>query len=177
MKDGQPILLGEANDRKEPQEPINGPVFEAGPGWGKKTKDWLKKYFFKVVLPVAVAIIIFGVAAGQKDNSGGLSIKNEDLLAGPVFSQLVARGDSKTLLARRALGEYLASNPEVKLVLGQKVFLENHLAALIPKIQLSLNQKIEFKTADIEALIDEAKSLTSSQTEKWAGYGSSAGLK
>lgn len=43
----------------EPKLISSGPIFEPGPGWGAKIKDWLGRHFWTVVVPLAAALGLY----------------------------------------------------------------------------------------------------------------------
>ncbi|MEK7154299.1 MAG: hypothetical protein AAB792_01960, partial [Patescibacteria group bacterium] len=118
----QPLLLATIKD--EPEKVSrgmlpSGPVFDFGPGWGFYVKKWLKKYFLKIFVPVMIIIVAIGVFTARK------GAENEKRPAEKeIMTVVIVRGDSRALLARKALVEYLKENPEESLSNGQKLFIE-----------------------------------------------------
>mgnify|MGYP001589209612 CR=1 FL=1 len=151
-----------------------GPVFEFGPGWGAKTKKWFKKYVLAADCPLCrntryiliiglVFIIFFGPRLELWMNP-----KKQAPAQAAIIKVLVQKGDSKTKLARRALVDYLVKSPE-ELTGGQKIFIENILSRKITT-GLKVNGNIEFATEDIRSALNESKTLTPFQLQKWEEY-------
>lgn len=85
-----------------------------------------------------------------------------------VISQTVVRNDNQTLLARRAISEYLATHPEVKLSNGVRLFLETSLAqSRRGSARLTVGSTVEFPLSEIESLIEKSKTLSPIQLRKW----------
>jgi len=53
----QPIQINEQQVNQEHSPVLSGPVFDAGPGWGKRLNNWLNKYFSKIILPIVSTLI------------------------------------------------------------------------------------------------------------------------
>ncbi len=153
----------------------SGPVFEAGPGWGKKVKIWFKKYFYKVFLPIVIVLLfIYALTTRQKVET---SVNLSPFPTPDSISQKVQRGDSRTLIAREALSKYLQASTDEILSTGQKIFIENKLSQLIPATILKTGLIIDIKISDIRSLIDQSKQLSKSQLEKWAQFTPKTGIK
>lgn len=162
MADTQPKLLNSVNHLHVP----DGPIFEAGPGWGFKIKKWLNKNFFRKVLPaITVLVLVFGLFLFFKNYEKTDKNKRANT---NIITQTVLVGDSKTLVTRRALVSYLEKFPE-SLSNGQKVFIEETLRKMISG-NLAANMRIEFKTEDIKTAIDKSLRLSPAQLEKWGEY-------
>lgn len=144
----------------------NGPVFEAGPGWGVKIKKWFGKYFFKAVLPVVIVVaVIYGIASRQTDNQTADEDKSP-VSAQAAISQTINRGDSRIMLARRALAKYLEQSPQ-DLTKGQKVFIETALGRAVSRPELKTGESLEFKIDDIKTALTKSKELSVSQLKRW----------
>lgn len=162
----------EPKNEVEPKLIQSGPVFESGPGWGAKTKKWLNKYFYRVVLPIIViALLVYGFKNRPKSNREiGLSPSPKITASQNVISQEVRKGDSRTLIARRALADYLQTATDVTLSAGQKVFVENKLSQLLANSALKVASNVEIKIDDIQAAITESQRLTKFQLQKWEEF-------
>jgi hypothetical protein len=165
MTEYQPELMTPPDNKY----PGSGPVFEAGPGWGKKLNEWFKKNFAKWILPVVGAVIIAAIILNLYKNNPGATatptVANTNLISQPV-----QKGDSRTLVARHALAQYLQMNPDQSLTNGQKLFIEEVLRRKIDAKPLAVGTTIEFSVSDIESAISQAKQLAPSTLAKWEIY-------
>lgn len=159
-------------NQEEPQLLNSGPVFEPGPGWGAKTKNWFKKYFYKVILPIIiVALVGYGLFTRQEDEEPtDISLSPTPVVNDEIIIQEVQRGDSRTTIARRALAEYLTTAIDDVPTAGQKVFIENKLSQSLTDTILKVGTSIEIKIDDVKSVIEESKQLTQSQLQKWEGF-------
>ncbi len=158
-------------NKEEPQLLNSGPVFEPGPGWGAKIKNWFKKYFYKAILPIIIALlIIYGLTSREKSDFPVNTMASPSPSAESIVAQEVQRGDSRTTIARRALAEYLTTAIDDILTAGQKVFIENKLSQSLTGAILKIGTSIEIKTDDIKSVIEESKQLTQSQLQKWEEF-------
>ena len=152
----------------------NGPVFEFGPGWGAKTKKFLKKYALGgdcslcrdtryVLLAVIIILVVgwpyFKKMAGQQ--------QPEPLTGQIKIAEVVQPGDSKIKFARRALADYLAESPDITLTNGQKVFIETILGQGITSDTFKTGASIEFPAETMKSAIAKSKSLSPSQLKYW----------
>lgn len=161
MVNEQPKLLNGPDKRL-----FDGPVFDFGPGWGFYVKRWLGKYLFKIVLPALVVIVAMGifVSRNEAENGEKTTANNE------IIKIAVLRGDSRALLARKALAEYLKGNPQEMLSGGQKLFIEETLRQKLTNPKLTVGEIMKFTIDDIKAAIAQAEQLTQFQLEVWEGY-------
>ncbi len=165
MTEHQPKLL---------KESTRGPVFEFGPGWGTKTKKWLKKYILasnctlcrnaRYILLAGIIILIFG-GPWLKRLIG--TPENTTLTGQIKIAEVVQSGDSKIKLARHILADYLAQSPATILSNGQKVFIETILGQKIDSNIFRAGANIEFASDDIKSAIAQSQSLTPCQLQRW----------
>ena len=167
MTDEQPKLLNGPD-----QESFGGPVFEPGLGWGFYVKKWLKKYFLKIIVPIAITVITIGVFTARKGTENGI----ETTTANETVKITVLRGDGPALAARRALAEYLKSSPE-ELTAGQKIFIEEILRGKIGGQKLVVGEEVSFNLNNIKEAISQSKNLSSYQLQVWEGYARKAKLE
>lgn len=175
MITNQPILLNQpTNKQQHRQQHPSGPIFEFGPGWGHKTKKWLKKYILagdcllcrntRYILIAGIIILIIGWPQFKKMSHR----QPQDSLTGQIkIAEIVRTGDSKIKLARRALADYLAQFPDPALTNGQKVYIETVLGQEIDSNDFRTGNNIELSTNDIKSVITQSKSLSSSQLQRW----------
>jgi len=142
-----------------------GPIFEIKPGWGGRLKKWIKNNYKRFLTGILIGLIIAtGIVLAIKQ--GRTPVKTQ---TATMITQVVAKGDSQTLIARKALAEYLSEFSNTSLTSGQKVFIEELLQKEI-KGKLVEGTKIEFKIEDIENLIEQSFNLLPSTLEKWEMY-------
>lgn len=173
MTDQQPKLLNQSNNKQLPDGSIyskfqgsgGGPIFESRPGWGFYVKRWFGKYFFKIILPAVVIIIIISIYISPKSTENG----KETITPNETIKIMVLRGDGPALAARRALAEYLKSSPE-ELTAGQKIFIEEILRQKITDQVLIVGDQVKFTFDDIGTAIEQSKQLTEFQLQKWEEY-------
>lgn len=145
----------------------SGPVFEAGPGWGAKTKQWLGRYFFKVIVPMAVVVlVIYAIAARSPNSAEDSATESPAPTITPSISIEVNRGDSRISIARRALAKYLTLSPG-ELTDGQKLFIETEFGQKTKGIALKIGETIDINIDDLKAVIEKSKTLTKTQLDKW----------
>lgn len=148
----------------------SGPVFEFGPGWGTKTKIWLRKYFLKAVVPAVVFLFVLVLLTRGLDKlSERAQLTATPNLNKSVVALTVARGDGPVLAARRALTEYLKSYPE-ELTVGQKIFIEEILRKGISGQKLVVGGEVNFDLNSIKGAISQSKNLSPYQLQVWEGY-------
>lgn len=150
----------------------SGPVFEAGPGWGFYVKKWLKKYFLKIIIPAAIAVIVIGILTAQRGTENGEKTETAD----ETVKITVMRGDGLVLVCRRALAEYLKIFSQ-ELTAGQKVFIEEILRKKIGIKKLIIGEEVEFSFNDIKEAILQSKNLSPYQLQVWEDYARKAGIK
>jgi hypothetical protein len=166
----QSLLLTTIKDETEKLQyraPLPGPVFEPGPGWGFYIKRWFKKYFFKAVLPALIIIGVIGIFAAHKETKNEKTATSEKATGNQKITITIIKGDSRALLARKALSEYLKENQEETLSNGQKLFIEETLRRKLNNPKLIIGEFVEFNVKDIEEAITQAKQLTQFQLQKW----------
>jgi len=103
----------------------------------------------------------------------------EDTVAvsGNVVTTVVQPGEGYTHQARKALAEYLKSKSSVSLNAEQKIFAEDYLQKnLSEKHRLYSGDEVSFSQESVEASIDAALGLTSSQIQNLSKYVSSVPL-
>lgn len=166
----QPILLNQPQEKQLP----SGPVFESGPGWGARIKNWLGRNFTKFILPaIILVLIIYGFWTKKQNNSPEPSVNSTLSITAnndTSIAQTVQRGDSPTIVARRALSEYLQKLPNENLTPGQKIFIEDELRKTINPASFKVGAVIEFETKTIDSLIERSKNLTKRQLDQWENY-------
>jgi hypothetical protein len=143
-----------------------GPIFEVKPGWGGKLKNWIKANYKRFLTVMLIGFIVatgITLAIKQKNSS------KPEAETASTLTQIVAKGDSKTLVARKVLAEYLSQFTTVSLSNGQKVFIEELLKKEAPE-KMTEGEKIEFKVQTIKTLIDQSFKLLPSTLDKWEMY-------
>jgi hypothetical protein len=170
-----PTTIKNQTEKSHQEGPPPGPVFEPGPGWGFYVKRWFKKYFFKIILPALVIIALMGIFTAHRGTENKEAITNKQAIASQKIALTIIKGDSRALLARKALTEYLRKNPE-ELTKGQKLFIEETLRRKLNQPKLIVGEVIEFTADDIKNSIAQAKQLTQFQLQKWEELAEKAGF-
>lgn len=88
---------------------------------------------------------------------------------GSTISQIAAKSEGVTHLARRAVKEYLASANE-NLSAEQKIYAEDYLKKKIGSKKLAVGEKVEFSTETIKQGIEKAKGLNEKQIKNLSKY-------
>lgn len=159
-----PDLGGLAHPKLQRSE--GGPVFDFGPGWGFYVKRWLGKYLFKIVLPAVVIIVAMSLYISRNGAESGKKVTTNN----ETVKIVVLHGDSRALLARKALAEYLKGNPQEMLTGGQKLFVEETLWRKLNNSKLIVGEIAEFAVDDIKTAIVQVKQLAPFQLEAWEKY-------
>ncbi|HEY4484338.1 MAG TPA: hypothetical protein VI978_01280 [Candidatus Paceibacterota bacterium] len=147
-----------------------GPVFESGPGWGKKINSWIKKNFWKKIFPaLAITILLIGIASVYSRPPKTAKIEDK-LSATDSLEIMVEKGDGIIALARKALNNYLEGLPEVKLKPEQKLYIDNFFKSKMSGQILQVGQKIDFLKNDLEQAVKEALALPENKLEKLRQY-------
>ncbi len=158
-------------DNKEEKYTSLGPIFEAGPGWEKKIKNWLKTNSKKKILPaVATLILLSGVAYffSQPDKQKARDHPGE--VKAQILSLEIMPGEGIIATSRRALEKYLGDFPEIKLKPEQKLYIDNYFKAKFSGTAWKPREKAEFSKQDMEKAINEALVLPESKLEKLRQY-------
>ncbi len=171
MKKTQPKLLDQ-----EKSAAHSGPIFEFTPGWGYKTKKWIKKYVLandcmlcrstRYILLTGIIILI--LAKPKLNSLFKNDVKTNDIISGAI-TRVVQPGDSKTKLARRAISDYLNRFPEVSFTKGQRLFAEVKLQEKITQ-DIIISNPIKFSEQDIKTILDASRNLPETQIKKWNEY-------
>lgn len=163
------------------EEVFSGPVFEPGPGWGDRVSKWLKRHFFKYVLPVAAIVAAIGVysflIAGNEANNGlkGEENKNQEELAARSDEAVKVIVEPKAgfiRVARAGLNMYLQNKSDVasRLTAAHRVFIEQELYNRHKPVSLTVGQTVEFKVSEMEEIINQALALTPAKLQRWQEY-------
>lgn len=138
-------------------------------------KKWMKNNFFFKAFIIFAAIAVFielNYALKESENQNHIS-KSQNNQVGQISGSIektAGKGQGITHLAREALNEYLAENPNINLLPAQKVFIETYFINLYKNKDVAEGEKIEFKKEDIASAIQKALALTPSQIKEWAKY-------
>ena len=149
-----------------------GPIFEPGPGWGKRLKKWSRKYILggdctlcRATRYVLVFAIIVLLAGWPKFNLPQPKPQENNI------TETVQPKDGQTHLARRVLAKYLNQNQIFELTNGQKIFIETVLREKIPnEILEQTGSQVEIESEEVEKLVGRAKQLSPLQLKKWEVY-------
>ncbi len=92
------------------------------------------------------------------------------------YSFNVAKGDSWSTLARKAVNKYSADN-NIELLPWQRMAVETKLAASLKSQSLRINSEVQISTSLIAQALQQIESQTRHQIAMWQGYVRAAGLK
>jgi type IV secretory pathway VirB10-like protein len=86
------------------------------------------------------------------------------------FVEVAGRGDSKTVLARRALANYLEKNPDSALTKEHKIYIEDYLRKQTPSKGVAIGSSLEFSKDAIAKAIELSKNLSAKQLKNLEKY-------
>ncbi|MEK7583240.1 MAG: hypothetical protein AAB483_02470 [Patescibacteria group bacterium] len=144
---------------------IEGPVFEAEAGWGGRLNAWFRHNLLFAVALVSVILlaIAFLIFKGMPDRrSLTTSVPLSSPTQTPTISEVVRKGDSYTLIARRAIASYGSM-----LQPGQALYGETILAQKIKNQPLKTGAVIEIPQKLIAETLTNYNNLSPSQKSKW----------
>jgi hypothetical protein len=168
MSTQQPILLKSPEQKPKLH---NGPIFEAGPGWGGKLRKKINKLSKKRgVMPVIIFLLfaVIWISFFKVINLKPTTTENKQASGTAKISETVLAGDNQTKLARRALSDYLTKFSEIKLTNGQRIFIEETLRRNLGPIEPGTNVELSYR--DIQSAITQAQALSKSTLAKWEIY-------
>jgi len=176
---------------------LPGPLFEPGPGWGKKLNNWLKKNLKKNILPIAIILVLaasltiflttpkvsdkktanINLSGQQRIELGQVkeNIRVEEVIKLSGLKETVIivkaeKGEGITHLARKSLAVYLENNHYPELTPEHKIYIEDYLKDLHGERFLQLGEELEFSVTDIENAIEKAEQLTEEQLNNLTQY-------
>ncbi len=154
-----------------------GPVFESQPGWGGRFNKWMGENFTKYVLPLLAALVIIIIIASRDaspQTNANPNVSPSSTVAAmtdeSVMHEQVKAGDSYTLVARRAVSDYVGTMSDSLYTKGQRLYVETQLASKIKKESLLAGMTIDIKAQDIKDLFEQTKTLTAYQLKRWETY-------
>ncbi|MEK7616076.1 MAG: hypothetical protein AAB420_02640 [Patescibacteria group bacterium] len=153
----------------------NGPVFEAGPGWGGQLGIWMRENLVYIVPGLAVVILIIVLAlSGGGNNTSSLIANTSPTSSTSAPSDrsttvTVLKGDSYTTVARRALSAYTANRSNLNLP-GELVYAETALASKIKNQPLTVGSSIVISNEAMDGVLAGWATLSSYQQARWASY-------
>lgn len=158
-----------------PDNIIPDPIFEPGPGWGKKIKNWLERNFYQKILPsLAVLVLLAGLAANY--NYHGSDRQQEgrrfSLPLAADISVIVRTGDGIIRISRQALDQYLKNYPELAASLKpeHRLYVDNFFAGKFSGEKLTVGQEILFSLDDLRQATEEALNLPEGKLAKFRSY-------
>jgi hypothetical protein len=86
------------------------------------------------------------------------------------FVETAAKGDGTTMLARRALANYLEKNPDTALTVEHKIYIEDYLRRQIKDGRLKVGDNREFSKDAIAKAIEKSKGLSDKQLKNLHKY-------
>jgi hypothetical protein len=86
------------------------------------------------------------------------------------FVETAGSGDGMTVLARRALANYLEKNPDSALTAEHKIYIEDYLRKNVPSKRVFVGTSAEFSKDLIQNAITKSKTLNDSQLKNLHKY-------
>lgn len=86
------------------------------------------------------------------------------------FVETAGKGDGTTVLARRALANYLEKNPDSALTPEHKIYIEDFLRKNVPQKRIYLGTSVEFSKDLIQNAITKSKNLNENQLKNLHKY-------
>jgi len=87
-----------------------------------------------------------------------------------AFMETAGKGDGTTVLARRALANYLEKNPDSALTAEHKIYIEDFLRKNVPQKRIFLGTSVEFSKDLIQNAISKSKNLNEKQLQNLQKY-------
>ncbi len=143
----------------------DGPIFEPEPGWGGRLNAWFHgNMLFSVALAMIIIFaIVLLIVKGMPDRRNlTTSVPLSSPSQTPVISEIVRKGDSYTLIARRMIAS-LNGPPRP----GQALYGETVLAQKIKNQRLATGVTITIPRSLILDTLMSYESLSSFQKATW----------
>jgi hypothetical protein len=86
------------------------------------------------------------------------------------FVETAAKGDGSTVLARKALSNYLEKNPDASLTAEHKIYIEDLLRRQVKDGKVKIGDKREFSKDSIAKAIEKSKTLNEKQLKNLQKY-------
>lgn len=86
------------------------------------------------------------------------------------FVETAGSGDGMTILARRALANYLEKNPDSALTPEHKIYIEDFLRKSVPKKGIHVGTSVEFSKDLVQKAIEKSKNLNERQLQNLHKY-------
>ena len=86
------------------------------------------------------------------------------------FVETAAKGDGSTVLARKALANYLEKNPDASLTAEHKIYIEDLLRRQVKDGKVKIGDKREFSKDSIAKAIEKSKTLNEKQLKNLQKY-------
>jgi hypothetical protein len=99
----------------------------------------------------------------------------EDKTSSRPYSYVVAAGDAYSVIARKAISDYIASTQRT-LSTEQRIAAETYVSSDAGFPEVEIGQTVTLSTDTIKGSVDKAKSLSANQLADWAPYVALAGL-
>lgn len=90
------------------------------------------------------------------------------------FVETAGKGDSATILARRALANYLEKNPDTALTKEHKIYIEDYLRKNVSPKKVIAGSSMEFSKDLIQKSIEQSKKLNDKQLKNLEKYSARA---
>lgn len=111
----------------------------------------------------------------EADNKDTIDDNSKQDATSTDYSYTADRGDSYSILARRAISEH-SVGINLKLTSSQRIAAETTIITAAGFPRLSVGQKVTFSYIDIKDAVSEAQVLSAEQLMIWQPYAARAGL-
>lgn len=148
---------------------MNGPMFEAGSGWGGRLSAWFTANRLWAIPGAVVVLVLIIIAIAQAGNDGPEIIKlggTASPTATPapsdrVATTIIAR-DNYTLVARRLITQLADTETP-----GQRLYAETILQSQLHSQPLAAGATISIESSKIQSTLDAYAALTAYQKSRW----------
>lgn len=87
-----------------------------------------------------------------------------------AFIETAGKGDSTTVLARRALSHYLEKNPDSSIIKEHRIYIEDYLRRRVENGLIHVGESRTFQKSMISEAIQKAKELNDQQLKNLSKY-------
>jgi len=108
--------------------------------------------------------------ATTQDNSKKVAPAASSQETEASFVETAGKGDGMTVLARRALANYLEKNPDSVLTPEHKIYIEDYLRKNVPSKRVFVGTSVEFSKDLIQNAITKSKTLNDAQLKNLHKY-------
>jgi len=148
----------------------NGPIFEAGAGWGTRFSVWARGNL-AYILPgiVILALIIVFAFSGGSQNIMDMESPSPSItqITGVGTREIVRAGDSYTTVARRMIHNMLSAEQSGQVSKGALLYTETEMSRILQPQPLVVGAEISTTRDTVWGYLNGYDSLYPSQKTKW----------